>query len=74
MFFQDYGNTDTVSVKNMKELREEFRSLPAQAVGCSLDGVKPSAATWSEDASVKFEDMVMEGEFSATVVAERDGR
>ena len=67
VFFLDYGNSDTVAVGSIKELKEDFRSLPAQAVHCSLHGVQPSSGEWSEEASMAFEDMVMCSEFTATV-------
>ncbi|KAK7099992.1 fap1 adhesin-like [Littorina saxatilis] len=75
VFFIDFGNNDTVSVGNVKELKEEFRSLPAQAVSCALSGVRPSSGQWSEDASAKFEDVVMENEYTATVIEKvKNGR
>ena len=74
VFFLDYGNTDTVSVGNVKELKEEFRSLPAQAVSCGLKGVTPSSGEWTEHASAAFEDLVLEHEYTATVIEKSSGR
>ena len=73
VFFLDYGNTDTVSVRHVKALKEEFRGHPAQAMNCGLNGVAPSAE-WTEDASAAFEDMVMEHEYTATVMKKSAGR
>lgn len=51
VFFLDYGNTEIVSVANVKELKETFRGLPAQAVKCSLHGIVPTSGMWNNDAA-----------------------
>lgn len=69
VFFLDYGNTETVSAGNIRELKEEFRTLPAQAIKCGLSGVAPASGRWTEEAAAKFEEMVMDKEYMATVIS-----
>nr|KAG5696920.1 hypothetical protein BaRGS_015884 [Batillaria attramentaria] len=69
VYFLDYGNTETVSAGNIRELKEEFRALPAQAVKCSLSGVASPSGNWTDDAAAAFEDMVLEKEYVANVIS-----
>jgi tudor domain-containing protein 1/4/6/7 len=69
VFYLDYGNSETVAVSNLKELREELRTLPAQALLCGLHGVVSTSGKWSDEAAVSFEDLLFEDEYVATVMA-----
>ena len=52
--FVDYGNSETVEVKDLKILKEEFLEHPTFAFKCSLPGYEESAA--------EFENEVMDRE------------
>lgn len=67
VFFLDYGNSETVAVGNIKELKENFRALPAQALRCSLADM-PAAGSWNDEVSIAFEEMVMDKLFAATII------
>ena len=55
--FVDYGNKEEVEVTELKQLTQEYCSLPAQAVKCSLHNVKPASATWQESDVEKFREL-----------------
>lgn len=69
VYFLDYGNIATVSAGNIRELREQFRSMPAQAVKCSLNGVTSASDKWTDDVAIAFEEMVLGKEYVITVVS-----
>lgn len=50
--FVDFGNCDKVPTNCLKQLEKQFSRIPAQAVRCSLSGVRPLSQgnTWSGDA------------------------
>lgn len=50
--FVDFGNCDKVPTNSLKQLEKQFSKIPAQAVRCSLSGVRPLSQgnTWSGDA------------------------
>ena len=65
----DYGNSEMVSVSSVKELLEEFKTLPSQALMCSLHGVSAASGHWSEDAGHILEDLILERVNMAIVMA-----
>ncbi|MBN3308188.1 RNF17 protein, partial [Amia calva] len=67
--FVDFGNHMTLSVNNVRKIKDEFFALPAMAIQCSLVDVKPlrSADTWCEESIKKFSEMT--GEKLVTAMA-----
>ena len=65
--FIDYGDTATVALDNIRTIKHEFCSLPAQAVQCCLKGF--SARQGPEN----FKDLVVEQEFKAKVASAKSG-
>ncbi|XP_017324761.1 RING finger protein 17 isoform X1 [Ictalurus punctatus] len=47
--YVDFGNRETLSVKDLRQIKDEFFSLPAMALWCSLDSVLSVGETWSEE-------------------------
>ena len=45
--FIDYGNTEQVSVNNIRPLSAEIAHIPVQAIPCVLFGIKVTDATVS---------------------------
>ena len=39
VYYVDYGNCEEVQNSDVKELEEQFRLLPAQAVHCGIHGI-----------------------------------
>ncbi|NXI47093.1 TDRD5 protein, partial [Galbula dea] len=54
VFYADYGNLETVQKSRLRFLKCCYLKLPAQAIPCSLAGVKPVKGTWSEAATLLF--------------------
>ena len=57
VLFVDYGNTDSLHVGLMKQLRPELLKFPVQAVKCRLEGSKD---IWTENDVQQFESKVLE--------------
>jgi len=57
VLFIDYGNTDSLHVESMKQLRPELLKFPVQAVKCRLEGSKD---IWTENDVQQFESKVLE--------------
>lgn len=74
VLFVDYGNQETVPLSRVKELKAELAAIPAQAVLCSLDGVKPSGSGWSKDAVTAFEEFTIEKQLTAKAVGKTGGK
>jgi hypothetical protein len=51
--FVDYGNSSEVSIADMRPLKEEHASLPAQSIHCLLRGCEKS--DWPKEDVDKFE-------------------
>ena len=60
VFFLDHGNTETVTVENLRLLPEEFSQLPVQAIPCCLGGVSAEDGEWSDEAVSMFEELTAE--------------
>ncbi|KAK3543926.1 hypothetical protein QTP70_031835 [Hemibagrus guttatus] len=52
--FVDFGNKETLSVKDLRQIKDELFSLPAMALRCSLDSVLSVGETWSEESIDMF--------------------
>ena len=57
VLFVDYGNTDSLHVGSMRQLRPELLKFPVQAVKCRLEGSKD---IWTESDVQQFESKVLE--------------
>ncbi|KAG7331453.1 hypothetical protein KOW79_005422 [Hemibagrus wyckioides] len=67
--YVDFGNKETLSVKDLRQIKNEFLSLPAMALWCSLDGVLSVGETWSEESIDMFRKLTEEK--LVTVVAKK---
>ncbi|TSO88057.1 UDP-glucose:glycoprotein glucosyltransferase 2 [Bagarius yarrelli] len=52
--YVDFGNKEMVSVKDLRQIKNDFFSLPAMALHCSLDGFSSVGETWSEESIDMF--------------------
>lgn len=67
VYFVDYGNTETVGLDSICNLKEEFRrDLPALAIKCCLSSSR--GGKWSDGDVEQFENLVMDKEFEVKVV------
>ena len=62
VLFVDYGNTESVSLSNTRELASKYFELPNQAILCSLDGIPPTCA---DEVTTSFSDTCTEQTFEA---------
>ncbi|XP_064610797.1 putative ATP-dependent RNA helicase TDRD12 [Liolophura sinensis] len=49
VLFVDYGDTETMSVQDIREIPEKYLRLPFQAMECGLPDVAPVGSSWQED-------------------------
>ncbi|KAM9850619.1 RING finger protein 17 [Aulostomus maculatus] len=53
--YVDFGNTKTVSVSDLRKIKDEFFSLPAMAIHCCLADVSPlDGESWREACTTRF--------------------
>ncbi|KFP76555.1 Tudor domain-containing protein 5, partial [Apaloderma vittatum] len=57
VFYADYGNLEIVRKSCLRFLKWCYLKLPAQAIPCSLAGVKPAENTWPNAATLLFEQL-----------------
>lgn len=57
VLFVDYGNTDTLKVEAVKQIKSELLTFPVQAVKCRLEGSKE---VWTDSDVQQFEASVMD--------------
>uniref|UniRef100_A0A336MTU0 CSON004633 protein n=1 Tax=Culicoides sonorensis TaxID=179676 RepID=A0A336MTU0_CULSO len=69
VYFPDYANIDVVSIKNLRELPNEFRELPEQAVQAKLYGIKSkSNSGYSSEAAHRFIELTKNKTFESIVM------
>ncbi|XP_059173554.1 uncharacterized protein LOC131954068 isoform X2 [Physella acuta] len=73
VYFLDYGNTESVSLEFVCNLKPEMRKLPALAVQCCLDRAHPRGSSWHPGVIEKFDELVADKEFDVKVVS-RNGK
>ena len=55
VFFLDYGNTSTVSRRNLRVIPEEVKSLPGQAIQVRLSDIEPVGEKWMDKSKEMME-------------------
>ncbi|XP_063807686.1 RING finger protein 17 isoform X2 [Pseudophryne corroboree] len=57
--YVDFGNVATINIKKLRQLKDEFLSLPRQAICCRLAYIQPIDAglQWSLEACKLFEEL-----------------
>lgn len=73
MHFYDYGTSSSVDPDKLYFLNKQFSTLPAQAIPCCLNNVKPlEAIKWSKKVNKIFTKLVFDKYFSAYIVSKDD--
>ncbi|KFO85769.1 Tudor domain-containing protein 5, partial [Buceros rhinoceros silvestris] len=57
VFYADYGNLEVVPKSRLRFLKWCHSKLPAQAIPCSLAGVRAVEGTWSDAATLLFKEL-----------------
>ena len=68
--FVDYGNSTTVSTSELLELPPSLATIPAQAIQCCLEGVRPVKKDWIPESCDAFSDGTLNVELDADFVDE----
>ena len=74
VLYVDYGNSETLPMGRVKELKPQFTMLPQQAIPCSLYGITPNAPTWKQDAIQEFQNAVLEKELTIHIVSQSESQ
>ncbi|XP_023243228.1 RING finger protein 17-like [Centruroides sculpturatus] len=53
--YVDYGNSEVIPIKRLRELPIKYFALPQQAIGCKLSGIKPVGGEWTDEIVSKME-------------------
>lgn len=69
VFFIDYGNTETVTVNNVREAPDYVLAIPALSTKCIVNDCTPISRVWTEDERKKVETMLHSGEFTCEVTS-----
>ncbi|XP_077073070.1 RING finger protein 17 isoform X4 [Siphateles boraxobius] len=56
--YVDFGYRKTLSVKDLRQIKDEFFALPEMALWCSLNDVVSLQKTWSDEACDMFKELV----------------
>ena len=67
--FIDFGNKDTVDLKNLTSCPEELLSVPCLATRCGLAGVQSPSPTWPEASITFFKKLTCDTVLQATLVS-----
>ncbi|XP_067679478.1 maternal protein tudor-like isoform X2 [Haliotis asinina] len=70
VYFIDYGNTERIPLRSVKDLKPVFRSEPAQAIKCMLSNLKSGSQEWSDASAEMFESLTLDKHLMAV----QDGR
>ena len=69
VFFIDYGNTEKVSMNNVREAPEYVLAIPALSTKCIVHDCTPLSGVWTNEEKKKVETMLHSGEFSCEVIS-----
>jgi hypothetical protein len=61
LWFNDYGNTASTPIKDIRPLPHEFTSLPSRVIPCALHGIAPKggASEWSAELVDLFKQLLL---------------
>ena len=69
MSFVDFGNKDYIEKENIRSLHPDLLDTPILSFRCCLEGISSTENFWSPEHVVQFEDLALEKDFAATIVA-----
>ncbi|NWX51765.1 TDRD1 protein, partial [Steatornis caripensis] len=68
MGYIDYGNVEILPLTRLRPMIPRLMNLPAQAIKCTLAGVKPPLGTWTSKAISVMKKLVKDRVFTVKVV------
>ncbi|NXQ12103.1 TDRD1 protein, partial [Peucedramus taeniatus] len=66
--YMDYGNSDSLPLTRLRPIIPSLMDLPAQAIRCSLAGVKPPLGTWTSEGISYMKKLVKDKVLTVKVV------
>ncbi|XP_058698038.1 tudor domain-containing protein 1 [Poecile atricapillus] len=72
--YMDYGNSDSLPLTRLRPIIPRLTDLPAQAIRCSLAGVKPPLGTWTSEGISCMKKMVKDKVLTVKVVDKKNSR
>uniref|UniRef100_A0A8C3QF86 Tudor domain containing 1 n=1 Tax=Cyanoderma ruficeps TaxID=181631 RepID=A0A8C3QF86_9PASS len=66
--YMDYGNSDSLPLARLRPIIPSLMDLPAQAIRCSLAGVKPPLGTWTSEGISYMKKLVKDKVLTVKVV------
>ncbi|NXR52299.1 TDRD1 protein, partial [Hippolais icterina] len=72
--YMDYGNSDSLPLTRLRPIIPSLMELPAQAMRCSLAGVKPPLGTWTSESISYMKKMVKDKVLTVKVVDKEGSR
>ncbi|NWT54132.1 TDRD1 protein, partial [Erythrocercus mccallii] len=72
--YMDYGNSDSLPLTRLRPIIPSLMDLPAQAIRCSLAGVKPPSGTWTSEGISYMKKLVKDKVLTVKVVDKESSR
>ncbi|NXN89836.1 TDRD1 protein, partial [Bombycilla garrulus] len=72
--YMDYGNSDCLPLTKLRPIIPSLMDVPAQAIRCSLAGVKPPLGTWTSEGISYMKKLVKDKVFTVKVVDKESSR
>ncbi|MCI4384336.1 hypothetical protein PGIGA_G00037500 [Pangasianodon gigas] len=69
----DFGNSEEVSLNQLRPISMELLALATQAIPCALAGIKPTSDVWSEETIVTLKQLVCNRFIRVEILGEQDG-
>jgi hypothetical protein len=74
VLFCDFGNRQSVTLDKIRDISNEYLSLPIQGIACKLQDAKPhDGVSWSVDEILKFTTLTEEKKLQAYFVSNLNG-
>ncbi|KAL4236389.1 Tudor domain [Mactra antiquata] len=73
VYFIDYGNTEVVSLNNIREAPEYVLAIPALSTKCVVSDCTPLGSEWTDVEKKKIETMLHSGEFTCEIIGTSGG-
>ncbi|NXC30206.1 TDRD1 protein, partial [Campylorhamphus procurvoides] len=70
--YVDYGNSDSVPLTRLRPVIPALTDLPAQAITCSLAGIKPPLGTWTSE-GISFMKKLVKDKVLTIKVVDKEG-
>ncbi|NXH27611.1 TDRD1 protein, partial [Myiagra hebetior] len=72
--YMDYGNSDSLPLTRLRPIIPSLMDLPAQAIRCSLAGVKPPLGAWTSEGISYMKKLVKDKVLTVKVVDKESSR